>query len=126
MLSLTCCLLGYVWLFYSWTIEGKGLSVCLFKRIYHIPCPACGSTRAVMEICQGHLKEAFMLNPNGFLLASVLVVLPVWLLYDGLLKRDSFFLFYIKTNNLLGKRKVLGVFLFVVILNWIWTIFKDL
>jgi len=79
-----------------------------------------------MEICQGHLKEAFMLNPNGFLLISVLVILPAWLLYDGLLKRDSFFRFYMGANYLLGKRKVFGVFLFIVILNWIWTIFKGL
>ncbi len=126
ILSAVGCLAGYGWLFYSWAMEGTGPSACLFKRIYHIPCPACGSTRAVMEVFQGHLKEAFMLNPNGLLLTAILIALPLWLLYDGVLKKDSFFRFYKQTDRLLGKKKVFGLFALIVILNWIWTIYKDL
>lgn len=126
ILSATGCLAGYMWLFYSWATKATGLSVCLFKKIYHIPCPACGSTRAVIEVFHGHLKEAFLLNPNGFLLAFGLVVLPMWLLYDGILRKDSLFHFYEKVNFLMGRRVVFGLFVSIVILNWIWTIYKDL
>lgn len=126
LLAVAGCLIGYAWLFYSQVTKGTGLSVCLFKRIYHIPCPTCGSTRAVIEVFQGHLKEAFMLNPNGLLLALGLILLPMWLSFDGISGKDSFFRFFTKINLLMGRKTVFCLFVLIVVLNWIWTIYKDL
>lgn len=125
-LAASGCMAGYVWLVYAWTLKGTSLSACLFKRIYHIPCPACGSTRAVMEIFHGHLKEAFMLNPNGFLIISILTVLPIWLVYDAFFKQDSFYRIYIKAEEWLSQKKVFVWLSGMVILNWAWTIYKDI
>ncbi len=36
---------------------------CVFKAMTGIPCPTCGSTRAVILLSQGHLLSAFRVNP---------------------------------------------------------------
>ena len=36
---------------------------CVFKAITGIPCPTCGSTRAVILLSHGHLESAFRMNP---------------------------------------------------------------
>lgn len=46
-------------------------SLCLFKRITHIPCPTCGFTRGGQLLLGGHLGLAWLCNP---LLFSVLIL----------------------------------------------------
>ena len=36
--------------------------VCEYKAKYNMPCPACGMTRAFIELSAGHLSEATRLN----------------------------------------------------------------
>ncbi len=36
---------------------------CAFKAMTGMPCPTCGSTRAVILFSQGHLLSAFRMNP---------------------------------------------------------------
>ena len=59
MLSVVACAAGYVWLAASSMHAEEGVwRGCLFKQFFHIPCPACGSTRALIALCQGHWKES--------------------------------------------------------------------
>jgi len=37
--------------------------VCLFKRVTHVPCLSCGSTRAALELLHGRPIEAWLMNP---------------------------------------------------------------
>ena len=51
MLSVVACAAGYVWLAASSMHAEEGVwRGCLFKQFFHIPCPACGSTRALEGI----------------------------------------------------------------------------
>lgn len=123
ILSAVGCMAGYIWLF---LFDSGGETVCLFKRLFHIPCPSCGSTRAIATLMQGEVKEALLLNPLGILLALMLVVIPLWILVDVILKKDSYYLFYKKTDKLFGKKYVFLFFALLVLANWVWNITKGL
>lgn len=123
MLSAVGCMAGYIWLF---LFDSGGGTVCLFKRLFHIPCPSCGATRAIAALMQGEVKEALLLNPIGILLALMLVGIPLWILADVILKKDSYHLFYKKTDELFGKKYVFLSFTLLVLANWVWNITKGL
>jgi len=53
---------------------------CVFRQLFALPCPGCGLTRGSLLALDGHLAEAFALNP-----AAPLVVLGVALLAAALL-----------------------------------------
>jgi Protein of unknown function (DUF2752) len=53
---------------------GAGLVPCTFARVTHIPCPGCGSTRAVYALLRGDLHGVLRMNPLGPLLALLIVV----------------------------------------------------
>ena len=38
---------------------------CSLKAIFGLPCPTCGSTRAVQQLLQGNVSGAFMMQPLG-------------------------------------------------------------
>jgi len=60
-----CC-----WLF-IWYISGTS---CWIRSVFGIPCPGCGSTRAVAAIIfHGDLKEAMRLNPLIFITAGLII-----------------------------------------------------
>lgn len=47
---------------------------CMFKRLTGIPCPTCGSTRAVLYLSHGDIATAFFMNPITALLVITAVV----------------------------------------------------
>ena len=47
------------------------VSLCLFKRATHLPCPTCGFTRGVLCMLSGQPDQAWLYNP---LLFSVLAL----------------------------------------------------
>ncbi|MBN1524997.1 MAG: DUF2752 domain-containing protein [Spirochaetales bacterium] len=51
---------------------------CLFKAITHIPCPTCGSSRAVLALTRGDILDA--LRMNAFFIISSFIVLVILLL----------------------------------------------
>ena len=54
-------------------------TVCYLKAFTGIPCPTCGSTRAVACLAHGDLPGAFAMNP--LVTAALLALLP-WALAD--------------------------------------------
>jgi len=122
------CLAGYIWLyfnlstFYSKTTSQIG--VCLFKRITSIPCPACGTTRSVLSIIQGNLLEAFYWNPFGFLLLTVLIITPIWVVIDAINKKDSLLIFYVAVEKKLQQKLVVIPAIALILINWFWNIHK--
>lgn len=64
---------------------------CAFAATFHIPCPACGSTRAALALLRGDPLGAMRFNPAApFIVATlaVLMVRGVWLMAaDGNVQR---------------------------------------
>jgi len=123
------CFVGYGWLFFSiqhqHQIQNNEFTVCLLKKATNIPCPSCGTTRAVIEISKGKIISSIFINPFGILVALIMLICPIWIGYDFLFKKDSFYQFYKKSEAFLRKRKIAIAFIVLVILNWIWNINKN-
>ena len=125
----TACAAGYIWLLINFNkivVHSDELGVCLFKRITGIPCPSCGSTRSVLSLLNGDILAAMYLNPFGLLLVTVLVVSPIWLIYDIWLKKDSLLRVYNQTELILKRKWVALPIFLLIVLNWIWNICKGL
>lgn len=124
------CFAGYGWLYFSLQhqheIQNNEFSVCLVKNVTNIPCPSCGTTRAVMEISKGEISKSILFNPFGIIVALIMLICPIWITYDYLSKKDSFYQFYTKSEAILRRKKVYIPLLILVLLNWIWNITKNL
>jgi hypothetical protein len=120
------CMAGYVWMTLNIDrrFETHVGSVCVFKKVTTLPCPSCGSTRSMKAILQGDLAAGFNWNPVGFILLFLLAIVPLWLLYDVLLKRDSLHRTYRKAEQLVLRPVILWPGFLLVVANWIWNIVK--
>jgi hypothetical protein len=121
------CLLGYFLVIQSYNkfdTKKETIGFCVFKKATSIPCPSCGSTRGVNLLIKGHFIDAIWLNPFSIIIASFLIVVPFWLMYDLIAKKKSLALNYIKVEKQLRKKQILWVVFALIILNWVWNIYK--
>lgn len=120
---------GYAWLLwnerYSDLQENAAdQSLCLFRHFTGIPCPSCGTTHALLALSRMHIAAAFFYNPFGFIVAIAMLVVPVWIIRDSIMRQDSFYFFYRRTEEVLKKRWVAIPLILLVACNWIWNIYK--
>lgn len=101
-------------------------SICLIKNVTGVPCPACGSTRSVLEIINLELGNAFVLNPLGFLVFAILLVTPIWIAYDIITKNNSLYSFYVRRINIVQPFYLKLLFVGFITINWLWNIIKGL
>jgi hypothetical protein len=124
------CLAGYGWLSIISVLKpeeiGKQYDVCLVKHFFHIPCPSCGSSRSVVCLLRGEYADAFYWNPLGYLILLIMVVSPVWIVFDTLTGRDSIFRFYLFIEKILRKKHIALAAILFILLNWIWNIHKGI
>jgi len=66
------------------------------------------------------------MNPLGIIVAAIMAAAPFWLLYDVLLKRDTLYTAYLKTEKILTIKWVAITLTLLVLLNWAWNIHKGL
>jgi hypothetical protein len=118
--------IGYIWIFINtYFIKLKSsLTVCFIKSTTGIPCPSCGTTRSLGSIIDLNFYSALIINPLGYLIAVSLVLFPLWILYDLIFKKESFFSFYVLFIKTLLKRKISILFVVIILFNWIWNIYK--
>jgi hypothetical protein len=90
------------------------------------PCPSCGTTRAVILLLEGKTIESIFLNPFGILVAIIMTIFPIWILMDIFLKKETFYFWYKKTETTIRKPWLALILILLVLLNWIWNIYKHL
>lgn len=119
---------SYGWLAWaSWqTTHQHDFTPCLFKNATGIACPACGSTRSVLLLSNGHITEALLTNPLGIVSAAILLITPFWLLYDVFLKKDTLYKSYRKAENIIRIKWVAITLIILILINWAWNIQKGL
>ena len=127
---LVACLVGYIWLFFSLhhenEIQTSQMTVCLITKITNVPCPSCGTTRAVMHLFQGSLIPSILINPFGILVGLIMIIAPIWIGIDYIQKKDTFFQFYKKSEQFISRRWITVFLVILVLLNWYWNIKKGL
>ena len=115
--------IGYIWLGFNFFNEihnnSSGFSVCIVKNTTNIPCPSCGTSRSVLNIFKGNLVNSFNLNPLGFVVVFILLISPLWILFDKVNKNKSLFLFYRRIEIILKKKLVAFLICFLLLINWI-------
>lgn len=130
IILLIACFVGYTWFFvvsqFISSVEDTTVHMCLIKTATDIPCPSCGSTRSVLSISQGDFYYALLMNPMGYLIAVIMIVAPLWIGLDLLLKRQSLFDFYKKLERVLIKPIIAYPLVLLMIANWLWNIVKGL
>jgi hypothetical protein len=132
ILVLALSFAGYGW--FAWNLaSGGGASgnpiptPCLFRQATGVPCPSCGTTRALEALAAGDVGRSAATNPFGLLLALTLVAFPAWIAHDLARSRDGFHRFYLAVERTLRERRgaaIAGVA--VVAANWGWNILKGL
>lgn len=124
------CIGGYGWFFYSifktHNTGPEAFGACMFKNATGVPCPSCGSTRAMLLLAEGDFVGSVLLNPVGLILAVVMLVTPFWLMYDVVTKKDTLLVNYKKAESTIKIRWVSIVLILLVLANWIWNIYKGL
>lgn len=123
------CLAGYIWLYYSITKNStntQSVEVCMFKQVTNIPCPSCGSTRSVISLTKGDFLGAIKINPVGYIVAAVMLVMPIWIIVDTIKRSRTLFTFYLKVETYLKQPKISIPLILLMLMNWIWNISKGL
>ncbi len=124
------CLAGYVWIYLNFSSYSIGnydnINVCLIKHFTNVPCPSCGSTRSVLSILKGDFLQGFYLNPFGYLLLLILTIVPLWISYDYIKQKNTFFQFYTRAETFLQQKKTAIPAILLVLVNWFWNIYKGL
>ena len=100
--------------------------VVVIKYATNIPCPSCGTTRSMISLIKGNFIEALNLNPIGYLVTLIMLVVPIWIIADIIKSTRTLFNFYLKTETFLKKSKIAIPLIILVIINWIWNISKGL
>nr|WP_326185970.1 DUF2752 domain-containing protein [uncultured Oscillibacter sp.] len=60
---ITCGTLGAAYLIWKHLLGAPTVSGCWFYRNWHVYCPGCGGTRALIALAHGRLLEAFYCHP---------------------------------------------------------------
>jgi hypothetical protein len=124
-LLVTVCFSSYLWILFSYQHKFSS-EACPFRRFTHLPCPSCGSTRAVLSILHGDLLEALFLNPLGFVIVLLLLLCPLWLLFDLFTGKTTLFKVYQSTEIMLKRPVIMLPLILLISVNWIWNIIKGI
>jgi len=66
------------------------------------------------------------MNPFGIIVAILMVIAPIWILFDIITKKDTFYFWYKKTEEIIQIKWIAITLIILVLLNWIWNIYKGL
>ncbi|WP_224484841.1 DUF2752 domain-containing protein [Robertkochia aurantiaca] len=120
---------GYGWLFLNkWVLHSSqdDLIVCPTRLVWGVPCPSCGLTRSLLAFFRAEISEAMHWNPIGFPMLLLLLLLPLWLIKDLIMKRNSLYEFYLLFMNHMRRPYYAFAFGLIIFLTWGWNISKDL
>lgn len=124
---LIACFFGFIYLFYDINFsENTHFGVCIIKNVTGFPCPSCGTTRAVELLLQGKIAESLSMNPFGILVPLIMTIVPFWIVFDLVFKKETFYITYKKTEETIRIQWLAAILILLVLLNWIWNIYKGL
>lgn len=128
------CLTGYFWIGYHYNKaadfsikkETTSFDFCLFSSLTGVPCPSCGMTRSVTSAAHGHWISSLQWHPLGILMFLAMLVFPPWIAWDVLRRKNTFLIFYQKTEKFFQQKPVAIVSIFVILAIWVMNLFRYL
>ncbi len=126
-LFLIACFLGFIYLLYHLQdSKNTHFGVCIIKNVTGIPCPSCGTTRAVQLLLQVNVLASLQMNPFGILVVLIMTIVPFWIIFDLIFKKDTFHKSYIQIEKTIRIKWLAVVLIVLVLFNWIWNIYKQI
>lgn len=120
------CFFGFIWIYiFRYAFNPYDIEVCIFKNVTSVSCPACGSSRSVSNLLYGNFLTAFLINPLGYIILSIMIIAPLLMVYDIIANKSYLYWVYYKTEEVLRNKKVSIPLTILVLANWIWNIIKD-
>ncbi|WP_394706447.1 DUF2752 domain-containing protein [Draconibacterium orientale] len=110
---------GYFFL-YNYSNSVNGHTVCVFKNMTGIPCPACGSIRATLLLFHGEFWKSIQINPFGIITNTLIIGSIIWMIIDIINNRETFFPFLKRDWNW----KIKIIVTLIILINWILNIEK--
>ena len=93
---------------------------CIFKKIFHIPCPSCGMTRSFISIINLNFKKAIYYNILSIPLFITLLIIFITIIIDLIYqKKYSNIIIKLITNNY-------TIIIILLTINWIINIIKEI
>jgi hypothetical protein len=127
---LAACCAGWVYIGIQFPLNKSGqqhdVTLCLIKQVTNVPCPSCGTTRSVLAMIKGDFVSSFQWNPLGWLVGMMMFIIPIWITFDLISKKETFMFTYQATENWFRSRWVAGPAIALVLANWAWNIYKGL
>ena len=125
-LLLIACFSGFIYFLYHLQDSGNThFGVCIIKQVTGFPCPSCGTTRAVQLLLQGDVLASLQMNPFGIFVAIIMIFAPFWIAFDVIFKRDTLYQSYKKMEITIRINWIAAILILLVMLNWIWNIYKN-
>lgn len=110
-------LCGLVWMI-LFCFFHVNILLCPTKMVFGIPCPGCGTTRAMGLLLNGNIKEAFFMNPNIIITLIMMIIVPPLLVMQFTTNKNYIDLINRKLNNPFF---IVPFFLFEIII-WIYNL----
>ena len=118
---------AYGWIGFQLVDRHDTVGLCLLKATTGLPCPSCGTTRSVLLLLQGCIQEGILLNPLGLIAIALLLIIPIWILTDIFLQKQSLIYVYTRAEKKIkGHRSVYLPLIVLIVLNWVWNIAKGI
>jgi len=127
---LVACCAGWLYIGFQFPLNQEGqqhdVTLCVIKQVTNVPCPSCGTTRSVIAMIKGDFASSFQWNPLGWLVGTMMFIIPIWITFDLIFKKGSFMYTYQTTENWFKSKWVAGPAIALVLANWAWNISKGL
>ena len=68
--------IGAIWLLLN-IVFNIDLTLCPTKLLFNLPCPGCGTTRAINLLLHGDYIGALIMNPNIIMVVAMMIVAPI-------------------------------------------------
>ncbi len=104
---------------------GLKLSICFFKELFGIPCPSCGTTRALIELTKGNVCSSLLINPLALVALPLGLLLQINVIIDYIMNKDSSYRLFLYLEMKIKTKVILIFFIVLILSNWIWNIFKN-
>ncbi len=110
-------------LIYFLTLHSNLLpSICLFHKIFKIPCLTCGGTSALYSLINGNIIDSIRTNPLVSISIIILTLITITSFIDKLINPKRIISIRIKSKR--NRLILANVLLISIIANWIYLIFN--
>lgn len=100
------------------------ISICIFKNVTGIPCPACGTGHGMEALLKGHFHAAWSYNPLSYVLITGGILMSLILLNDYSRKQNKLDeLLSVVQNKIHFRNPVTWLLILIIVSIWIKNIF---